>query len=119
VSFGVDEGEIVAVVGPNGAGKSTLLKTIAGMQTATSGIVRFDGVDITRFEPHQARHAGVAIVLQTPRPFGTMTVRENVASARCSAVVACRSARRPRAVADEMLEFVGLADRRDDEVGDR
>jgi ABC-type branched-subunit amino acid transport system ATPase component len=116
VSLTVDQGEIVALVGPNGAGKSTLLKAIGGMQTATSGIVRFDGVDITRFEPHQARHAGVAIVLQTPRPFGTMTVRENVVvgamfgGGRVSERQAARAA-------DEMLEFVGLADRRDDAVG--
>ena len=116
VSFTVDQGEIVALVGPNGAGKSTLLKAIGGMQTATSGLVRFDGVDITRFKPHQARHAGVAIVLQTPRPFGTMTVRENVVLGAMfgGGRVSERAARR---AADEILEFVGLADRRDHGVG--
>jgi ABC-type branched-subunit amino acid transport system ATPase component len=116
VSFTVDEGEIVALVGPNGAGKSTLLKAIGGMQPATSGIVRFDGVDITKHQAHQARHAGVAIVLQTPRPFVTMTVRENATlgamfgGARVDESAAVRAA-------DEMLEFVGLADRRDEAVG--
>ena len=116
VSFTVDQGEIIALVGPNGAGKSTLLKAIGGMQTATSGVVRFDGVDITRSKPHQARHAGIAIVLQTPRPFETMTVRENVVlggmfgGGRMSERDATRAA-------DEMLEFVDLADRRDEEVG--
>jgi branched-chain amino acid transport system ATP-binding protein len=116
VSFTVDQGEIVALVGPNGAGKSTLLKAVGGMQTATSGIVRFDGADITRFSPHEARHAGVAIVLQTPRPFGTMTVHENVVVGALfgGGRVSERQARR---AADEMLEFVGLADRGDDEVG--
>lgn len=116
VSFTVDEGEIVALVGPNGAGKSTLLKAIGGMQTATSGRVLFDGVDITAHKPHQARHAGIAMVLQTPRPFETMTVRENAilgamfGGARVSERQATRAA-------DEMLEFVDLADRRDEEVG--
>jgi branched-chain amino acid transport system ATP-binding protein len=116
VSFTVDEGEIVALVGPNGAGKSTLLKAIGGMQTATRGIVRFDGVDITKYQPHQARHAGIAMVLQTPRPFGTMTVRENAVlgamfgGGRVSEADATRAA-------DEMLEFVGLSDRRDEAVG--
>jgi ABC-type branched-subunit amino acid transport system ATPase component len=116
VSFTVDEGEIVALVGPNGAGKSTLLKAIGGMQTATRGTVRFDGVDITRYQPHQARHAGIAMVLQTPRPFGTMTVRENAilgamfGGGRTSEVEASRAA-------DEMLEFVELGDRRDEAVG--
>ena len=116
VSFEVDQGEIVALVGPNGAGKSTLLKAIGGMQTASSGTVRFDGADITRYQPHQARQAGIAMVLQTPRPFETMTVRENVVlgamfgGGRMSERAATRAA-------DEMLEFVELADRRDEEVG--
>ncbi len=116
VSFAVDEGEIIALVGPNGAGKSTLLKAVGGMQTATSGSVRFAGVDITRYKPHQARRAGVAMVLQTPRPFETMTVRENAilgamfGGDRISESVATSAA-------DEMLEFVDLADRRDEQVG--
>ena len=116
VSFTVDEGEIVALVGPNGAGKSTLLKAIGGMQTATSGTVRFAGRDITQLAPHQARHAGIAMVLQTPRPFETMTVRDNAVlgamfgGARISEREAVRAA-------DEMLEFVDLADRGDEEVG--
>lgn len=115
VSFTVDEGEIVALVGPNGAGKSTLLKAIGGMQTASSGRVRFAGADITGHKPHQARHAGVAMVLQTPRPFETMTVRENaVLGAMFGGAMSERAARR---AADEMLEFVALADRRDEPVG--
>jgi branched-chain amino acid transport system ATP-binding protein len=116
VSFTVDEGEIVALVGPNGAGKSTLLKAIGGMQTASTGTVRFDGSDITKYKPHQARHAGIAMVLQTPRPFETMTVREN---AILGAMFGGRrvSERVAGAAADEMLEFVDLSDRRDEQVG--
>jgi ABC-type branched-subunit amino acid transport system ATPase component len=116
VTFEVDEGEIVALVGPNGAGKSTLLKSIGGMHAPTAGTIRFDGTDITGHTAHRARHAGVAMVLQTPRPFETMTVGENVivgamfGDDRTRAVDAVRRA-------DEMLEFVGLAQRRDEPVG--
>ena len=116
VTFEVDEGEIVALVGPNGAGKSTLLKSIGGMHPPTCGRIRFDGIDITGYPAHRARHAGIAMVLQTPRPFATMTVREN------AALGAMFGGKRIRAVdatrrADEMLEFVGLAERRDEPVG--
>ena len=110
VSFAVDEGEIVALVGPNGAGKSTLLKMIGGMHTPSAGTVRFDGTDMAGLKPHRARHSGVAIVLQTPRPFETMTVTENVT---LGALFGGRrvSEAAARRLAEEMLEFVGLADR--------
>ena len=116
VSFTVDEGEIVALVGPNGAGKSTLLKAIGGLQPPTAGTITFDGVDITGRAAHRVRHAGVAMVLQTPRSFETMTVGENAAlgalfgGARMSGDDAARRA-------DEMLEFVGLLGRRREPVG--
>jgi branched-chain amino acid transport system ATP-binding protein len=116
VSFTVDEGEIVALVGPNGAGKTTLLKAIGGMQPPTRGTIALDGTDITKYKAHRARHAGVAMVLQTPRPFETMTVGENAAlgalfgGSRVSQDEAVR-------LADEMLTFVGLAGRRDQPVG--
>src|SRR5205814_168879 len=45
-SFTVAPGELVAIVGPSGAGKTTLLETIAGLMPATSGSVRFDGIDL-------------------------------------------------------------------------
>ena len=46
VSFTLSAGELVAIVGPSGAGKTTLLETIAGVAPATSGTVRFDGIDL-------------------------------------------------------------------------
>ncbi len=46
VSFTLWAGELVAIVGPSGAGKTTLLEAIAGVAAATSGSVRFDGIDV-------------------------------------------------------------------------
>jgi ABC-type branched-subunit amino acid transport system ATPase component len=118
VTLRVDDGEILALVGPNGAGKSTLLKTISGLDNATGGRVRFRGDDITRLPPHRARHAGVALVLQTPRLFPSMTVRENVALGAMFGGSDGRVAERDALDrAEEALDFVDLGGRGDAGVG--
>ena len=113
VTLRVDEGEILALVGPNGAGKSTLLKAISGLDPPTGGSIRFAGSDVTRLPPHRARQAGIAMVLQTPRPFAEMTVRENVV---LGAMFGSTGGRSDEATAyeraEEALGFVRLADAR-------
>ena len=118
VSFRVDEGEILALVGPNGAGKSTLLKAISGMQPPTRGSVKFLNEEVAGLKAHSVRQRGISMVLQTPRVFGSMTVRENVVVGATFGSVG----RRPAASvaetrADEALDFVGLGDYADMEVG--
>jgi ABC-type branched-subunit amino acid transport system ATPase component len=118
VDLAVDEGSIQAVIGPNGAGKSTLLKAISGLQPPTSGSVRFRGEDITGLPPHRVRHKGIAKVLQTPRIFPTMTVRENAAlGAMFGGTRGRQKERVALAAADEALDVVGLGDRASDDVG--
>src|SRR5215207_6922860 len=110
----VDEGEILAVVGPNGAGKSTLLKTIGGLERPTAGTVTLAGERVDGLAPHRVRQRGIAMVMQTPLTFGSMTVLENVALGAMfgsgDGVVA-----EPEAIrrAQEALAFVGLAGRAD------
>jgi ABC-type branched-subunit amino acid transport system ATPase component len=118
VSLSVDEGEIVALVGPNGAGKTTLLRAVIGLDPPTAGRVSFMGADVTRLPVHRTRWTGVSMVLQTPRPFAGMTVRENVALGAMFGSVGGRVAE-PGALerADEALGFVGLAGHADDDVG--
>ena len=112
MTFGIDDGDIVAVVGPNGAGKSTLLKLIVGLERPTRGSVRLDGARIDGLSAHQVRHKGIAMALQRPLPFGSMTVLENVALGAMfgvgHGVVGEREARRQAA---ESLAFVGLEKR--------
>jgi branched-chain amino acid transport system ATP-binding protein len=118
VSLSVDEGEIVALVGPNGAGKTTLLRTVIGLEAPTAGRVRFMGADITRLPAHRTRRRGVSMVLQTPRPFAAMTVRENVALGALFGSAGERVAELEALErADEALGFVGLTERADDDVG--
>jgi branched-chain amino acid transport system permease protein len=112
VTFGIDDGDIVAVVGPNGAGKSTLLKLIVGLERPTGGSVRLGGARIDGLTAHQVRHRGIALAMQRPLPFGSMTVLENAVLGAMfgggDGVVGEREARR-RAL--ESLTFVGLEGR--------
>lgn len=119
VSLGADDGEILAIVGPNGAGKSTLLKLVVGLESPTSGSVRFAGDEITGDPPHRVRQKGIALVQQTPRSFPTMTVRENVAlGALFGRAGAHRKEEEAIEIADRTLTFVGLGERRMDPVSD-
>jgi branched-chain amino acid transport system ATP-binding protein len=74
----VDVGEVVSVIGPNGAGKSTLVNTIAGLQRAHAGELRFDGVDLTAVAPHRVCGHGIALVPEGRRLFTRMSVEENL-----------------------------------------
>jgi branched-chain amino acid transport system ATP-binding protein len=74
----VDAGEVVSVIGPNGAGKSTLVNTIAGLQRAHAGELRFGGVDLTAVAPHKVCGHGIALVPEGRRLFTRMSVEENL-----------------------------------------
>jgi branched-chain amino acid transport system ATP-binding protein len=78
ISFYVNEGEIVTLIGANGAGKSTTLRTISALQSADSGQIIYDGVDITRVEPSNIVSKGLVHVPEGRRIFAPLTVRENL-----------------------------------------
>jgi ABC-type branched-subunit amino acid transport system ATPase component len=112
VTFGVDDGAILAVVGPNGAGKSTLLKTIGGLERPSAGTVTLTGERVDGLAPHRVRRRGIATVMQTPLTFGSMTTLENVVlgamfGAGEGVVEEPEAIRR----AQEALAFVGLEGR--------
>jgi D-xylose transport system ATP-binding protein len=64
VDFAVSAGEVVGLVGDNGAGKSTLVKTIAGIHSADSGTIRFEGEEVSISRPQDATNLGIATVYQ-------------------------------------------------------
>ena len=77
-SFDLQQGEALGVLGPNGAGKTTLFNLISGDVLADSGLITFDGQDITRIAPHRRCHAGIGRSYQIALPFEGMTVFENL-----------------------------------------
>ncbi|MBY0256985.1 ABC transporter ATP-binding protein [Methylobacterium sp.] len=92
-------GEIVAVVGGSGCGKTTLLRLVAGLDVATAGSIRLDGVTI------DGPHPGLGLVFQEPRLLPWLSIAENVGFGLADRPAAERRARVARA-----LDRVGLAE---------
>jgi branched-chain amino acid transport system ATP-binding protein len=112
VSLSVKEGEILGIIGPNGAGKTTLFNVINGVYPPTRGQVKFRGQDVTGLLPYELSKRGIARTYQVVRPLGELTVRENVTVGACFGRenLALEKAEK---VADEVLDFVGLAARKE------
>jgi branched-chain amino acid transport system permease protein len=111
----VDRGEFVGIVGPNGAGKTTLFDLLTGFQPLTSGEIRL-GTEVSSGLPaHQFSRQGVRRTFQVPRPFPTLTVRENVLLGALP--VRDRLDERIDTVVRRALGAIGLADRPDTPAG--
>jgi branched-chain amino acid transport system ATP-binding protein len=78
LSVTLGKGEALGIVGPNGAGKTTLFNLITGSVPPDSGTIRFDQATIMAQAPHLRVRHGLGRTYQIPRPFGGMTVFENV-----------------------------------------
>ncbi len=78
VNIEVGAGQIVCLIGRNGAGKSTTLKAIMGLAPATSGEIAFDEQRIDAMAAHRVARMGVAYVPEDRRPFGSLSVEENI-----------------------------------------
>lgn len=78
IEFSIAENEVVGILGHNGMGKSTLLKTLMGFMPASSGAVRFDGIDITRMPPHERANLGIGYVPQGRGIFPQLSVKDNL-----------------------------------------
>ena len=128
ISFDVKENEILSVIGPNGAGKSTLFKMIASFTPTTHGEVLFKGKRISNLKPHIVARMGVVRTFQETTIFKNMSVRESVIVAqhlRARATLAgyfwgSNTARQDEAHfgdnADQLLDFLGMGDIRNDEA---
>src|SRR5215469_17573003 len=108
VSFTVKENETLALIGPNGAGKTTSFHLMTGFHRPDSGSVRAFGREIVGLRPHQVCALGLARTFQVAKPFGAMTVLDNVMT---GAFLRDRHVAAARDKAREAIDFVGLSPR--------
>ncbi|WOH81524.1 ABC transporter ATP-binding protein [Bradyrhizobium sp. BEA-2-5] len=85
VSLRVERNEVVALLGRNGAGKTTTLKSLMGVVTPRRGSVMFDGVEISGRKSHKIAQAGMQLVHEERRIFGSLSVEENLVIAGLTA----------------------------------
>ncbi len=78
ISFGIPDGQSLALLGRNGTGKTTLINTIVGLTRHRAGSIRLDGRDITRERPERRAHAGIGWSPQERNIFRSLTVEENL-----------------------------------------
>ena len=78
ISFEVNEGEIVALIGANGAGKTSTMHAISGLLNSKSGLIEFDGKDISKMPAHKIVAEGLAQVPEGRRVFANLSVETNL-----------------------------------------
>ena len=81
LSMEVYEGQVLGIIGPNGAGKTTLMNVICGLLIPSEGKIIFQGRDIAKLDPEERCRLGMGRTYQIPKPFGRLTVFENVLTA--------------------------------------
>ncbi|GAB6174258.1 ABC transporter ATP-binding protein [Paradesulfitobacterium aromaticivorans] len=110
VSVKVNSGELVGLIGPNGAGKTTLFNMLSGYYKPTSGEVYFKGKDISKLKVFETSYLGIARTFQIVKPFGKMSVLDNV---MVGAFAQTDNKKIAKEKALEVLDFVGLLGAKD------
>ena len=75
IDFEVEKNSITGIIGPNGAGKTTMFNLISGTFLPTSGIIRFNGRDITKMRSDKVCRLGISRTYQNAKPFEALSVR--------------------------------------------
>src|SRR4030095_15796840 len=106
VIFKVPAGELLGIIGPNGAGKTTLFNVISGYYRPESGRVVLAGHDVTGQPPHAICRLGLTRTFQLVKPFGNLSVIDNVMIGALTRLPTVSSA---RLEAERVVEMCGLA----------
>ena len=113
IDLQIEKGEVVSIVGPSGAGKTTLLQIMGTLDKPDTGSVRIDDTDVTRLSEREMarfRNQHLGFVFQFHQLLPEFTALENV---MIPALIANRSQKETRTRAQELLQFLGLAERAD------
>jgi branched-chain amino acid transport system ATP-binding protein len=105
VSLDVRENEIVGLIGPNGAGKTTLFNLISGFLSPDAGTILFAGRSLAGLKPNRICRLGLTRTFQIVKPFGHLSVLENVA---VGAFNRAASAAEAEEKSWSVLKFIGL-----------
>lgn len=106
LDFHIEKGEVLALIGPNGSGKSTTVNLISGVYTPDHGRMVFNGHELNNRQTiAQRAHLGIGRTFQTPRPFGNLTVYDNIFTIALQG----RTFKQAAEKTDEVLELSKLA----------
>lgn len=110
VTFNVNKGEIIGIIGPNGAGKTTFMNLVSRLTNITGGVINYKGQPINNKKPHEIAKLGIARTFQVVKPFGGLSVLENVMVGAFYGKRNVNSKKESMEVAEEALKVVGLED---------
>lgn len=112
VDISVTTGERLGLIGPNGSGKTTFINCISGSLRNDGGEIIFDGADISVLPAHKRIRRGIARSFQIPKPFPSMTVRENLLIPNEFGSTGSRA--KELLSPEEVLALIGLAEKADE-----
>jgi len=108
VSLVLEQGTVLSLVGPNGAGKTTLFNLISGFLKVTSGKIFLKGEDVTGVAPFRICKKGLCRTFQLVKPFGDMTVLENIV---IGSLLNTKDLRKASEEAFQVMEEIGLIEK--------
>lgn len=106
VNMHLHEGEILGVIGANGAGKTTVFNMVSGSFHPTSGKIIFNGKEIQHMQAHEICKQGIGRTYQVVKPFGALTLRENV---MVGAMMRHPNVKEAGEIADKIIELLGIS----------